>query len=143
MYGAETLLDNISEMGMKLSAPVRTYWTVCWKFVTPCILSALLVLSWVNFGHISYGNDGSVYPLPVQVLGYLITASTVLWIPVFAVVEVAKRLTKKTGTTDGEEAAKSLLRPTSSWGRQDQKDSRIRRPDDYESCQEQQHQQPD
>ena len=54
----------ISEMKMRLSPVSVAYWTVCWRFLTPAVLLALLVASWINFGTVDYGDY--VYPLWVQ-----------------------------------------------------------------------------
>ena len=71
VYGVDTFLDNLAEMNIQLSTPVRLYWKLSWKFTTPVILMTLLVFSWRDFGQVEY--NGSSYPLWVQVLGYLIT----------------------------------------------------------------------
>ena len=76
------------EMKMRLSPVSVVYWTVCWRYLTPAVLLALLILSWVNFGSVQYGEYK--YPLWVQAMGYVITASTVIWIPIFASMEAAK-----------------------------------------------------
>jgi hypothetical protein len=101
------LYNIISEMKMSIPAPFKWYWIICWKFVTPLILCTLLVIKWVRFGSVNY--EGYVYPIWVQIIGYLITASTVVWIPAFAVFEAVKG--------GGNEHQKSLLRHTSHWGR--------------------------
>ena len=71
VYGVETFLDNMAEMNIRMSPPVRLYWKLSWKFTTPLILVTLLVFSWRDFGQVEY--NGSSYPLWVQVAGYLIT----------------------------------------------------------------------
>ena len=71
VYGVETFLENITEMNIQMSPPVRLYWKLSWKFTTPLILTTLLVFSWRDFGQVEY--NGSSYPLWVQVAGYLIT----------------------------------------------------------------------
>ena len=64
-----------------LSRFTRLYWIICWKWLTPTILLVLLLMSWSTFGHVTYDN-GYVYPLNIQILGYFITGCTVIWIPV-------------------------------------------------------------
>ncbi len=82
LYGAENFLENLSgEMGIKLNRFTRLYWIVCWKWLTPGILVGLLLMAWATFGQVTY-EDGYVYPIQVQILGYLITGCTVIWIPV-------------------------------------------------------------
>ena len=62
---------------------VRLYWIICWKWVTPIILLILLLMSWATFGQVTYDN-GYVYPINIQILGYFITGCTVIWIPVMS-----------------------------------------------------------
>ena len=108
-YGADRLLQNLDEMGMKIHPILKVYWKVCWIFTTPAVLSVLVIFSWINFGHVEY--EGYVYPTVIQILGYFITGCTLIWIPIFAIVEINKKC--KQG------ASYSLLHPTSEWGRAD------------------------
>lgn len=71
VYGVDTFLDNMAEMNINLSRVTRFYWKISWKFTTPCILTILLIFSWRDFGHVQY--NGEIYPVWVQILGYLIT----------------------------------------------------------------------
>ena len=75
-------------MKMSLSPVSVAYWTFCWRYLTPAVLLALLITSWVNFGSVDYGDY--VYPLWVQAMGYVITASTVVWIPIFGFTEAVR-----------------------------------------------------
>ena len=75
-------------MKMSLSPVAVAYWTLCWRYLTPAVLLALLVTSWVNFGSVDYGDY--VYPLWVQAMGYVITACTVVWIPIFGFTEAVR-----------------------------------------------------
>ena len=40
-------------------------------------------MSWATFGQVTYDN-GYVYPINIQILGYFITGCTVIWIPVMS-----------------------------------------------------------
>jgi hypothetical protein len=42
-----------------------------------------------TFGHVTY-EDGYVYPIEVQILGYLITGCTLIWIPVTEILQNGK-----------------------------------------------------
>ena len=80
------LLSNLEEIngGQKINPVLRWYWKSCWTVVTPAILSVLLVMA-LSLGRVEY--EGYVYPVSIQALGYLITACTLVWIPIFAVIE--------------------------------------------------------
>ena len=71
VYGVDTFLDNMAEMNINLSRVTRFYWKISWKYTTPCILTILLIFSWRNFGNVKYKDE--IYPVWVQILGYLIT----------------------------------------------------------------------
>ena len=48
VYGCEKFLGNIEEMGMKLPKVVKMYWTAMWFAVSPLIMSAVIILKWVE-----------------------------------------------------------------------------------------------
>ena len=82
------LVTHLAWLGLNKIPPnssrfTRLYWIICWKWLTPTILLVLLLMSWSTFGHVTYDN-GYVYPLNIQILGYFITGCTVIWIPVGA-----------------------------------------------------------
>ena len=41
IYGVDPFFKNLEEMNIRLWGPVKWYWIVCWKFVTPAILGIL------------------------------------------------------------------------------------------------------
>ena len=106
VYGADTLLRDLEEMEMKIHPVLKIYWRVCWKFTTPLVLLALVIFSWINFGHVKY--ERYTYPTTIQVLGYFITGCTLIWIPIFTIIEIKKK---------GRNELYPLLHPTSEWGR--------------------------
>jgi len=110
LYGAERLLSNLEEIngGQKINPVLRWYWKSCWTVVTPAILSVLLVMA-LSLGRVEY--EGYVYPVSIQALGYLITACTLVWIPIFAIIE-------SRNSSSSPNSGQGLLRPTSEWGRQ-------------------------
>ena len=122
IYGTDRCVEDLQEMGIYLSKLTQMYWKVCWQFVTPSILSILLIFSWINLGHVQY--QGYVYPLPVQLGGYFITMSTVIWIPVLGVIEWRKR------SSD----FKGLLKPSTAWQKQAQQNGQNMEQPSYGSC---------
>ncbi len=70
---------------MMLGCPPNIYWRVCWKFVSPAIIVALIVLNFMSESRFNLG--GYVYPPAFQVLGYLTsTAPLSLMVLAFVVV---------------------------------------------------------
>jgi len=108
VYGIDNFMDNIEEMGIQMSKPVKIYWKICWKYTTPAVLFVLLVLSWITFGQVGY--DGVPYPVWVQILGYLITGSTIIALPVVAGFRLKDIYNESSPTME------SLVKPTAQWG---------------------------
>merc|ERR1712012_13110 len=90
LYGADKLLRNLEEMnnGRAIHPVVKFYWKSTWSVVTPAILTVLLVMSLMSNLNTQVEHEGYVYPVGVQALGCLITACTLVWIPVFACLEL-------------------------------------------------------
>eukprot|EP00095_Tigriopus_kingsejongensis_P006283 maker-scaffold1533_size36968-snap-gene-0.12 protein:Tk06283 transcript:maker-scaffold1533_size36968-snap-gene-0.12-mRNA-1 annotation:"sodium- and chloride-dependent glycine transporter 2" len=105
LYGTDRILADINEMGMNLNHFQRLYWSMCWKYFTPMVLFGLLLVAWMSVGRIQL--DGHVYPGWVQIMGHLITGSTLIWVPIFVFLVVGK-----TWNTD---AFKTILQPTPAW----------------------------
>ena len=42
VYGADRLMGNLGEMGVRQGGALRWYWTVCWRFVCPAVLAVLV-----------------------------------------------------------------------------------------------------
>lgn len=61
-----------------------------------------------NFGQVRSEN-GDVYPIWIQIGGYLITGCTIIWIPIFAIWEIRRK---------ADNSSRSLIKPTEEWGRQ-------------------------
>ena len=108
IYGSGRLLRDLDEMGMNIHPAMKIYWTACWKVVTPSVLVLLLCFSLSNFGHVSY--EEYSYPISIQVLGYLVTGCTLVWIPIFLIIEIHRK--RKS------DEAYPLLTPTKHWGRE-------------------------
>ena len=81
------------------------YWIFCWKYVTPLVLSSLLIFELFNIGHFGFDQDYT-YPWPIQLLGYAITASSIIWIPIFMFIERRKIASHSNSTSI------RLLKPT-------------------------------
>lgn len=113
LYGAEEFFDNIDQMGMKLR--MRTigwkimywYWKICWKFVTPAILTFLVIYSMIDSGDSKY--EDYIFEKSVQIFGLIITLTSVVLLPTIGAWNVYKR--HRSGKPIGIE----LLKPTKKW----------------------------
>ena len=104
MYGANTFWANIEEMGIKKRSCVKWYWIVCWRAITPLILTILVVVSLVN--DVKVTKEETIYN---GIIRWLITLTSVGIIPGFAIHEVLKRHCNK------EELGMSLFSRAHSW----------------------------
>ena len=82
VYGTDRLFQNISEMEMQFPWVVKVYWWLCWKFVTPALLMVMMVLTLMDKSVLKYNNYE--FPYSVQVAGWIIGTSSVIFIPLFA-----------------------------------------------------------
>ncbi|XP_049623883.1 sodium-dependent dopamine transporter isoform X2 [Suncus etruscus] len=78
-YGVRQFSEDIKQMtGQRPSL----YWRLCWKFVSPCFLLFVVVVSIVTFRPPHYG--AYVFPDWANVLGWTIAASSMSMVPIYA-----------------------------------------------------------
>lgn len=79
-YGVRQFSDDIKQMtGQRPSL----YWRLCWKFVSPCFLLFVVVVSVVTFRPPHYGDY--VFPEWANALGWAIAMSSMSMVPIYAV----------------------------------------------------------
>lgn len=79
IYGIENFSQNIFEM---FQVKPNKFWTFCWLFASPLIIFALFFISIFLFEQPSV--DNYKYPQAYLVIGWLINASVMLPIPLYA-----------------------------------------------------------
>ena len=123
IYGVERFLKNIKEMGMNLPRCVKFYWKTCWCFITPFILSLLLIVKFIDYKPLQtdkYRSNGTVlvdYVWPngyqgepnIQALAWLIPLSSTLLIPAIGIYQFWRRKQK------GKPLGLAMFRPTIYW----------------------------
>ncbi|XP_030187566.1 sodium-dependent dopamine transporter [Lynx canadensis] len=78
-YGVRQFSDDIQQMtGRRPSL----YWRLCWKFVSPCFLLFVVVVSVVTFRPPHYG--AYAFPKWANALGWAIASSSMCMVPVYA-----------------------------------------------------------
>ncbi|KAF6357563.1 solute carrier family 6 member 3 [Rhinolophus ferrumequinum] len=78
-YGVRQFSDDIKQMtGQRPSL----YWRLCWKFVSPCFLLFVVVVSIVTFRPPHYGDY--VFPEWANALGWAIAMSSMSMVPIYA-----------------------------------------------------------
>ena len=107
MYGTDRFVEDIEEMGMMLWGPIKWYWVFCWKAITPLILIVLVVMQFKNGISVSY--EKYKFPDAVNGLGWLISLSSVLMLPLLAARQIIRRHRK------GKKLGFALFKQTPKW----------------------------
>ncbi|XP_051791361.1 sodium- and chloride-dependent neutral and basic amino acid transporter B(0+)-like [Erpetoichthys calabaricus] len=108
IYGGNRFIEDIEMMIGKKNCYFWLWWRACWFFISPCLLTIILVWSMVKFSTPSYGPI--LYPVWGTVLGWFMIAFCIIWIPIFAVFNFAKA---KGGIF---ERLRQISSPTPDWG---------------------------
>eukprot|EP00062_Callorhinchus_milii_P003799 gi/632941470/ref/XP_007885882.1/ PREDICTED: sodium- and chloride-dependent glycine transporter 2 [Callorhinchus milii] len=83
LYGLKRFCEDIE---MMIGFQPSYFWRVCWAFVTPTILTFILCFSFYQWEPLTYENYR--YPTWSMVLGWLMLACSVIWIPIMFVVKM-------------------------------------------------------
>ncbi len=65
VYGVRNFFDNLREMEMSFPKWLEYVWMAMLMFVTPIVLAAIAIISWVDHEDLEY--NGYIYPDAVQV----------------------------------------------------------------------------
>lgn len=76
VYGYDEFAEDLELM---LGHKPNLYWKICWKYVSPLIIIAVIVFSIIEYTDITY--DAYQYPSHYLNMGYLIQAAPILAIP--------------------------------------------------------------
>ncbi|XP_015590863.1 sodium-dependent nutrient amino acid transporter 1 isoform X1 [Cephus cinctus] len=106
VYGLENFLDDVEFM---LEKRPSVYWRICWGFVTPLLLAAILIYTIARLTPLTYG--GVMYPSSAYAAGWTLFAFGVLQIPFWMIYTI---LTKK--DLGVPEMFLEAFRPSSEWG---------------------------
>ncbi|XP_075043327.1 sodium- and chloride-dependent neutral and basic amino acid transporter B(0+)-like [Mixophyes fleayi] len=88
IYGANRFIKDIEMMIGKKHWSFWLFWRTCWYFVSPALLTAILLWSLITFESPSYGTIK--YPTWATALGWCIISFCVIWIPITAVVKLIR-----------------------------------------------------
>ncbi|CAH1797534.1 unnamed protein product [Owenia fusiformis] len=83
VYGYENFSHDIELM---LSKPLHPLWKWMWKYITPPVLVGIMTFTWIDFKPSNY--DDYKFPVWADILGWLMSLSTILPIPMFAIYKV-------------------------------------------------------
>ncbi|XP_066437973.1 sodium- and chloride-dependent neutral and basic amino acid transporter B(0+)-like [Eleutherodactylus coqui] len=86
IYGGNRVILDIEMMIGKKPWIFWLWWRICWYFVSPVLLAAILIWSLATYEAAGYG--GVPYPKWAIIIGFLMVVFCLIWIPVLAVVKV-------------------------------------------------------
>uniref|UniRef100_A0A673L0L0 Transporter n=1 Tax=Sinocyclocheilus rhinocerous TaxID=307959 RepID=A0A673L0L0_9TELE len=108
LYGGNRFIKDIEMMIGTKSALFWFWWRACWFFITPVVLSIILVWSLYTFTSPTYGSVA--YPVWGISVGWCMTAFCLIWIPIVAVWKVYK------ASGGPWQRIKAACSPTEDWG---------------------------
>ncbi|XP_038604543.1 sodium- and chloride-dependent neutral and basic amino acid transporter B(0+) [Tachyglossus aculeatus] len=108
IYGGNRFIQDIEMMIGAKRWFFWLWWRMCWFFVTPMLLLAILIWSLSTFSKPTYGNID--YPTWGIALGWCIILFCIIWIPIMAVIKVFK------AKGSFLQRVLSCCRPASNWG---------------------------
>ena len=86
VYGIENFCLDIRLM---LKRDVHTYWKICWQYVSPALLSFVLVATMASWKRSSL--DGVVFPAWTNAIALVLIFSSILFIPGMAIHHIVKK----------------------------------------------------
>ena len=113
-YGHDKFLENIEEMGIKISSFMKYYFLATWKVVTPLVSFFVLIMNIIQYSPAyspSYTQENYIFPVGIQCMGWLMALVPVAFIILGCVQQFFKR------KFEGQPMdAKSMLTPSLKWG---------------------------
>lgn len=89
VYGVNKICKDVQFM---LGYKPGKFWTICWWFVTPAIMTAIMIYSFVKYEHPN--DDGIEFPVIAHVIGWCITACGFIWFPLLLIMSIIKQKDK-------------------------------------------------
>ncbi|XP_076801225.1 sodium-dependent serotonin transporter-like isoform X1 [Clavelina lepadiformis] len=79
-YGIDRLCGDVQAM---LGFGPGIFWRICWKYISPIFLAFMIIMGFATSSNLAY--DGQVFPDWSTAVGWLITLSSVILVPVYAI----------------------------------------------------------
>uniref|UniRef100_UPI00398E6A7F sodium- and chloride-dependent neutral and basic amino acid transporter B(0+)-like isoform X2 n=1 Tax=Pristiophorus japonicus TaxID=55135 RepID=UPI00398E6A7F len=86
IYGVNRFIKDIEMMIGQKNWLFWLWWRICWLFISPCLLAAILIWSLATFAPPTYGPVE--YPFWATALGWCMMIFCMMWIPIVAIVRV-------------------------------------------------------
>ncbi|XP_071446394.1 sodium-dependent serotonin transporter-like [Hetaerina americana] len=84
VYGVERFSDDIQAM---LGHRPGIFWRVCWQYISPFFILVIFICSLVNYEDLN--SLEYKYPAWSISVGWVLTASSIMWIPIYIVYKIA------------------------------------------------------
>ncbi|KAG8230301.1 hypothetical protein J437_LFUL008492 [Ladona fulva] len=84
VYGVERFSNDIQSM---LGHRPGIFWRVCWNYISPIFILVIFICSLVNYEELNSGEY--VYPSWSVPVGWILTMSSIMWIPIYIVYKIA------------------------------------------------------
>ncbi|XP_072017753.1 sodium- and chloride-dependent neutral and basic amino acid transporter B(0+)-like [Amphiura filiformis] len=109
IYGVRRFMNDIRTMiGDPWVDFVGFYWwPFLWCLVTPGLLTFVIIFNWANWSEPSYNGE---YPPWAQAIGWMLTISVIIWIPVVMVFEFLR------SSGSAKERLQTMSKPRGTWG---------------------------
>ena len=116
VYGVRRFLDDIETMiGKEFCRPIgfpwfiaKWWWALCWCFLTPISVAAVMVYSWVKYK--GYDEKRDKFPVWADALGWMMTMFVIFTIVIVTIVKIV------TARDEGRGKWHYLVNPTKEWG---------------------------
>jgi solute carrier family 6 amino acid transporter-like protein 5/7/9/14 len=95
-YGYRRVLEDLKEMGLPIPRILKYYWLTCWMVVTPLALGFILIMTFVQYSPTTslqrpdVDEANYVFPIGVQLMGWLMAAVSVVIVPVMGCFQLWK-----------------------------------------------------
>lgn len=86
IYGVDRMIKDIQFM---LGFKINIFWTICWKFVTPPLMFAIVIYTLWYF-ELPVDGDQE-YPTVAHIVGWCLTAACLIQVPIFALHKIYRR----------------------------------------------------
>ncbi|CAD5117142.1 DgyrCDS5948 [Dimorphilus gyrociliatus] len=107
VYGYDRFKKDIYQM---LEKKIGVYWFVMWKFITPIALVVISLFTFIQFKRSRY--DNYEFPVWAEVIGWMISFTSVASIPAAAIFLLSTKDKDKTFL----QRVRNLTKPTDDWG---------------------------
>lgn len=85
LYGTKRLSSNVYDM---TGSYPNWFFRFCWMFLSPLLIFAIWIFNLVDYTAPTY--DGYVFPAWAHAMGWLVSMSSIIAIPIFAFLQILK-----------------------------------------------------